>query len=70
MTDIGLPVLKPDRVISRIFERIGLIESEELTGSLYRANVTDDRHSYKESEISLTDFIGILYNNNMEDLIG
>ena len=29
MTDIGLPVLKPDRVITRIFKRIGLIESEE-----------------------------------------
>lgn len=28
MTDIGLPVLKPDRVVSRIFKRIGLIESE------------------------------------------
>jgi DNA-3-methyladenine glycosylase I len=29
MTDIGLSVLKPDRVITRIFKRIGLIESEE-----------------------------------------
>lgn len=29
MTDIGLPVLKPDRVITRIFERIGLIEDRE-----------------------------------------
>lgn len=29
MTDIGLPVLKPDRVITRIFKRIGLIESEK-----------------------------------------
>jgi len=29
MTDIGLPVLKPDRTITRIFERIGLIESRE-----------------------------------------
>lgn len=28
MTDIGLPVLKPDRVIRRIFYRLGLIESE------------------------------------------
>lgn len=29
LTDIGLPVLKPDRVICRIFQRLGLIESEE-----------------------------------------
>lgn len=29
LTDIGLPVLKPDRVICRIFERLGLIDSRE-----------------------------------------
>jgi DNA-3-methyladenine glycosylase I len=29
LTDIGLPVLKPDRVICRIFRRLGLIESDE-----------------------------------------
>jgi DNA-3-methyladenine glycosylase I len=29
ITDIGLPVLKPDRVICRIFRRLGLIESDE-----------------------------------------
>lgn len=28
MTDIGLPVLKPDRVICRIFERLGLLENQ------------------------------------------
>ena len=28
MTDIGLPVLKPDRVVCRMFQRLGLIESE------------------------------------------
>jgi DNA-3-methyladenine glycosylase I len=28
LTDIGLPVLKPDRVIARIFKRLGLIEDE------------------------------------------
>lgn len=28
MTDIGLPVLKPDRVIRRIFKRLGIIEDE------------------------------------------
>ena len=27
MTDIGLPVLKPDRVMCRIFERLGLLEN-------------------------------------------
>ena len=29
LTDIGLPVLKPDRVICRIFHRLGLIESKK-----------------------------------------
>lgn len=29
MTDIGLPVLKPDRVIARIFNRLNLIEDEK-----------------------------------------
>jgi len=29
LTDIGLPVLKPDRVICRIFQRLGLIESDK-----------------------------------------
>jgi DNA-3-methyladenine glycosylase I len=28
LTDIGMPVLKPDRVIRRIFCRLGLVESE------------------------------------------
>ena len=29
LTDIGLPVLKPDRVIGRIFTRLGFIESSQ-----------------------------------------
>jgi len=29
LMDIGLPVIKPDRVICRIFQRLGLIESDE-----------------------------------------
>jgi DNA-3-methyladenine glycosylase I len=29
LTDIGMPVIKPDRVICRIFYRLGLIESEQ-----------------------------------------
>ena len=29
LTDIGLPVLKPDRVICRIFKRLGLIENDK-----------------------------------------
>jgi len=28
LTDIGMPVLKPDRVICRIFQRLGLIEND------------------------------------------
>lgn len=29
MTDIGLPVLKPDRVMSRIFIRLGLLQNKK-----------------------------------------
>jgi DNA-3-methyladenine glycosylase I len=29
LTDIGLPVLKPDRVICRIFQRLGFVESDK-----------------------------------------
>lgn len=29
LTDMGLPVLKPDRVLTRIFKRLGLIEDEK-----------------------------------------
>ena len=29
LTDIGLPVLKPDRVVCRVFQRLGLIDSNE-----------------------------------------
>ena len=29
LTDIGMPVIKPDRVICRIFKRLGLIESDQ-----------------------------------------
>jgi len=34
LTDIGMPVLKPDRVIRRIFFRLGLIDSEDETEEL------------------------------------
>lgn len=29
LTDIGLPVLKPDRVMCRVFRRLGLVDSDE-----------------------------------------
>ncbi|MBI2832531.1 MAG: DNA-3-methyladenine glycosylase I [Chloroflexi bacterium] len=29
LTDIGMPVVKPDRVVCRIFKRLGLIESDQ-----------------------------------------
>ncbi len=28
LTDIGMPVLKPDRVVTRIFTRLGLVEQD------------------------------------------
>jgi len=34
MTDIGLPVLKPDRVIQRIFKRLGLVDESQRDDAL------------------------------------
>ena len=44
LMEIGMPVLKPDRVISRIFYRLGLIDDEtESEDQLVKANVVGHR---------------------------
>lgn len=45
LTDIGMPVLKPDRVIRRIFYRLGLIESEEET-EVFLLNAVAEGHKF------------------------
>jgi DNA-3-methyladenine glycosylase I len=43
MTDLGLPVLKPDRVIERIFRRIGLVPGHLEGDDLYVALIQEGR---------------------------
>jgi DNA-3-methyladenine glycosylase I len=43
MTDIGLPVLKPDRVVMRIFHRLGLISSRGDTEGELRRTIDQGR---------------------------
>jgi DNA-3-methyladenine glycosylase I len=44
MTDLGMPVLKPDRVIERIFKRLGLVPQDARDGDeLYVALIQEGR---------------------------
>lgn len=44
MTDLGLPVLKPDRVIERIFKRLGLVGNDLKGDALYTALIREGRN--------------------------
>ena len=66
MTDIGLPVLKPDRAITRIFKRIGLIESKE---QLLKTVIIGRRFSQETGEpIRYIDIILSKYGQMGEDV--
>lgn len=43
MMDLGLPVLKPDRVIERIFKRLGLVPNDWRDDKLYIALIQEGR---------------------------
>ena len=43
MTDLGLPVLKPDRVIERIFKRLGLVADNLANDPLYLSLIHEGR---------------------------
>jgi len=43
MTDLGLPVLKPDRVIERIFKRLDLVQDNWKDDKLYAALIQEGR---------------------------
>jgi DNA-3-methyladenine glycosylase I len=43
MTDLGLPVLKPDRVIERIFKRLGLVPTSLQDDKLFLALIQEGR---------------------------
>ncbi len=65
MTDIGLPVLKPDRVITRIFKRIGLIEStKQLLKTVIHGRKFSDATGYP---IRYIDIIFVKYGQKGKD---
>lgn len=70
MTDIGLNVLKPDRVILRIFNRLGLIENEkDLIGAVKAGRAFSEATGLP---IRFIDIIFVLYgqlNQEMFDCI-
>lgn len=68
MTDIGLPVLKPDRVISRIFERLGLLENQ---GQLLKAVIQGRKFaSATELPIRYIDIVFVAYGQVKSEEIG
>lgn len=59
LTDIGLPVLKPDRVILRIFERLGLIEHD---GQILKAVIHGRKFADQTGEpIRYVDIVLVAY---------
>ncbi|MCL4204728.1 MAG: DNA-3-methyladenine glycosylase I [Pirellulaceae bacterium] len=68
LTDIGFPVLKPDRVICRIFKRLGLIESDE---HLLKAIVHGKRFSQATGHpIRYIDIVFVAYGQVRSDDFG
>lgn len=65
MTDIGLNVIKPDRVILRIFKRLGLIESDrDLQGAV---KIGRDFSVATNLPIRFIDIIFVLYGQLNQD---
>jgi len=68
MTDIGLPVLKPDRVMCRIFERLGLLENQR---QLLKAVIQGRRFSDATGlPIRYIDIVFVAYGQVKSDEIG
>lgn len=61
MMDIGIPVLKPDRVVERIFKRIGLVpESLHDSDALYLALIEEGRKFARATGYSIR-YIDIVF---------
>lgn len=68
MTDIGLAVLKPDRVVCRIFERLGLLENQ---GQLLKAVIQGRRFSAATGlPIRYIDIVFVAYGQAKTEAIG
>ena len=68
MTDIGLPVLKPDRVMCRIFERLGLLENQ---GQLLKAVIQGRKFAAATGfPIRYIDIVFVAYGQVSSEQIG
>jgi len=68
MTDIGLPVLKPDRVMCRIFERLGLLENQ---GQLLKAVIQGRKFAAAtDLPIRYIDIVFVAYGQVKSEEIG
>jgi DNA-3-methyladenine glycosylase I len=65
LTDIGLNVLKPDRVITRIFKRLGLINSTE--NLLETITIGRKIAEFVEKPIRYIDLIFVLYGQEKKE---
>ena len=68
MTDVGLPVLKPDRVICRLFFRLGFIEAESDTLGAIR--VGRDLAIATGEPIRYIDIVFVAYGQAQTDELG
>lgn len=72
MTDIGIPVLKPDRVIQRIFKRLGLVSGNLKNDALYLACIREGK-KFAESTgypIRYIDIVFVAYGQVQSSEIG
>jgi DNA-3-methyladenine glycosylase I len=68
LTDIGMPVAKPDRVLCRIFWRLGLIESEKYTlKTVFEAKKFAEATGYP---VRYIDIVFVLYGQVSSDEFG
>jgi DNA-3-methyladenine glycosylase I len=72
MMDIGLPVLKPDRVIERIFKRLALVHTDLEGDALYVALVQEGRRFARATghPIRYIDIVFVAYGQAQSDELG
>lgn len=72
MMDVGIPVLKPDRVIERIFKRLGLVSKNLMGDPLYVALIREGEKFVQATgyPIRYVDIIFVAYGQMQDKEIG
>lgn len=72
MTDLGFPVLKPDRVIERIFKRLALVENTLANESLYLSLIQEGRKFAEATghPIRYIDVVFVIYGQDQTKEVG